>query len=211
MNLFCKKLFKYVKTSYQPGEVIIDSDTGNVPSSINLLMDGVYQIKLVGGGGGGLQINNGTRRSCGSGGSGSAFVGKIRLTKGTYNISWGEKGVSRTYPYSSGSTYKAGTGGNSVFGTMIAYGGTGGYTSGTNIMKGTGGRSPKLTYTRTSTSVNKAGNDGDAVAASSSQINYCNAGDSVYSGYGHGAGFGKNGIHQGDGTDGIIYLAYVSP
>ncbi|MDD3048452.1 MAG: DUF5011 domain-containing protein [Bacilli bacterium] len=82
-------------------------------------LSAVQAIVVAGGGGG---------AATGSGGGGGAVLYLIStpLTKGTYTITVGDGGAGGI----AGTTWNGANGGNSVFGTTIAYGGGGGVTHG---------------------------------------------------------------------------------
>lgn len=191
MLLLCKKfIIAGSGGNYTPGQVLVNSDSGSVPSSINLLDDGVYELRLVGGGGG---VNN--YFGVATGGSGGGFVGTVRLTKGTYSITWGKKGGNVT-----SSTGRAGSGGSSVFGGASVGGGQGGATG----YAGAGGAKPTMPYTIVSSSVNRAGNAGGTYNVGGGA-----GGASIYSGYGKGCGYTNVGGYS-NATNGLVYLAFVS-
>lgn len=190
MLLLCKKfIIADSGGNYTPGQVLVNSDSGSVPSSINLLDDGIYTLRLVGGGGG---VN--TYFGVATGGSGGGFVGTVRLTKGTYSITWGKKGAN------SDSMSNAGSGGNSVFGGASAGGGGGGRVG----YAGTAGAKPTMPYTVVSSSVNRAGNAGARY-----DIGGGAGASSIYGGYGKGCGWTRVGGYS-NATNGLVYLAFVS-
>ena len=197
MLLLCKKFILAGGSSpYTPGQVLLNLTSGS--KTVEVLDNGIYELRLVGGGGGASIVTS----LGGSGGSGSAFVGQIRLTKGTYSASAGALGASQ----SGTNTGRAGTGGNSNFGSAYAYGATGGYYSG----GGVGGSAPSIPYTIISSSVNTAGANG--TSGNILQIVRANGGASKYDGYGKGTGIYRTSTMKlafDYGTSGLVYLAYV--
>lgn len=199
MLLLCKKFISTSNAShYTPGQVLVNLTSGS--TTVEILDNGIYELRLVGGGGG-ASLFGGAK--AGSGGSGSAFVGQVRLTKGTYTASAGALGANVN-----NSTGRAGTGGNSYFGSAYTYGGVGGvYTSG-----GSGGSAPLIPYTIISSSVNTAGASGTTRQDFLFNIGTCAGGASKYGGYGKGSGVSRTAGQSAKfvaGTAGYVYLAYV--
>lgn len=198
--ILAKILLSKKKNPYTPGQILVDSSI-STPSSITLLTDGIYELRLVGGGGGASIVSGGI---VGCGGSGSAFVGKVYLTKGTYAVSVGNLGASKS---TTSSTTRAESGGSSNLGSAYAYGGVGG---GFHV-GGTGGQAPSIPYSIISSSINTAGNSGGS--RTSMPVNTSvNGGASLYNDYGKGTGVYRT---TGNatfryGTEGYVYLAYES-
>ena len=182
--LFIKKLLKKGKTDpYPPGQVLIDSASGSVPSSITLLGDGIYELRLVGGGGSYYRVMSLSGAGW-TGGSSGGFVGNIRLTKGTYAVAKGAFGS-----------------GSSVFGDAISRGGGAG---GLNVV-GAAGAKPTIPYTIVSYTVHRAGNTGAFTGQYGGS-----GGAPVYGNYGRGSGIDIGAYVYPAGTAGLVYLAYVS-
>ena len=189
----------YSSSHYTPDQVLYESSTGGASTTLNLLDDGKYQVICIAGGGGGAGATAKLGRGAAGGGSGSGFNCIFQLTAGNYAIAVGSGGAAKTKG-------TATTGGNSRFGTCYAYGGTGGTANANgalvNTTAGSGGASPTLTYTRTTTTLNTAGNAGSTV----SNTNTASGGTAVYSTYGKGG----NGVYNAStaGTAGYVKVIY---
>ena len=182
MLLLCKKFILISGSSpYTPGQVLINSDSGTVPSSIEILSNGIYELRLVGGGGNAYALGSGLGWT---GGSSGAFVGQIKLTKGIYTVRKGALG-----------------GGNSVFGDATSQGG--GNAGATAV--GAAGAKPTIPYTIETSSIHRAGNTG----AKANLMVGASGGAPVYGNYGRGAPVNAGGYIYAAGTAGLVYLAYV--
>ena len=193
---------------YEPNTVIYESSTGGASTNLSL-PEGLYQVICIGGGGGGCGRHpgiSGSFKSAG-GGSGSGFNCIFNLPAGNYAVAVGSGGASKT-----GAT-NGRDGGNSRFGTSYAYGGGGGiYQGGTSpFIGGAGGNAPTLTYTRTSTTLNTAGNSGSYDSGPYYAIGA--AGAAVYGNYGKG-GTSKVTTDDGDtltdAKDGYVKVIYIN-
>lgn len=176
-----------------PSETILNTST---PGTYTLdLEDGDYDVVVVGAGGGGSGCSKHSDGA--SGASGSAFVGTITLTAGTYNVVVGAGGVGT--PRMDWS--RGGTGGSSSIGDLIiAGGGTGG------ALDASGGTGGSLTlnivpksYTVKSNGRNGAGGYGWGQTSTVA---------SPYGGYGYG-GYGGQCDWQGGGTGGNGYISLI--
>lgn len=176
-----------------PSETILNTST---PGTYTLdLEDGDYDVVVVGAGGGGSGCSKHSDGA--SGASGSAFVGTITLTAGTYNVVVGAGGVGTArLDWSRG-----GTGGSSSIGDLIiAGGGTGG------ALDASGGTGGSLTlnivpksYTVKSNGRNGAGGYGWGQTSTVA---------SPYGSYGYG-GYGGQCDWQGGGTGGNGYISLI--
>ena len=105
MNIFSKELLNK-KNTLPSGTVLFDSSTAGT-SNVTIPMTMVYDVIMVGAGGGGDK--GAIYTSYGGGGSGAAYVGKLKLTAGTVSITVGAGGKNGYYggssPTSGGSTY----------------------------------------------------------------------------------------------------------
>ena len=183
---------------YTPGQVLYESSTGGASTTLNLLDDGKYQVICVAGGGGGAsyrsKVASITKYYNDGGGSGSGFDCIFQLTAGNYAVAVGPGGAGKI-------NGTATSGGNSQFGTCYAYGGGGAREK----TVGAGGNAPTLTYTRTTTTLNTAGNTGTHLSGSLSDST-ASGGAAVYSSYGKG-GDGKCSA-VGTGTAGYVKVVY---
>ena len=183
MLLLCKKFILAGGSSpYTPGQVLINSDSGTVPSSIEILSNGVYELRLIGGGGRYYRVFSDSGAGW-TGGSSGGFVGNIRLTKGIYAVAKGAFGS-----------------GNSVFGDAISRGGG---AAGLQVV-GAAGAKPTIPYTIVSYTVHRAGNTGAFTGQYGGS-----GGAPVYGNYGRGAGISIGAYVYPAGTAGLVYLAYV--
>lgn len=89
---------------------------------------GVVEYLIVGGGGGGGGTTSNSYHG-GGGGAGGYLVGSTLVMPGTYTVTVGSGGAGASCSTGSCSS-RSGTGGNSSFNTLIAYGGGGGATGG---------------------------------------------------------------------------------
>lgn len=183
----------YSSDPYPIDTVLYENSTGGATSSLNL-EKGLYQVICVAGGGGAAVVYYASFRnqtSAGSGGSGAGFNCILSLDKGSYNISVGKGGTS--YAKSSGQG-TGGSGGNSSFGSAIAYAGTGGtaYNETKAGTGGSGGSAPYIPYTIQISTLNKKGNNGTGTSSGT-----ISGGAAVYSSYGQG---GNAKVTRGDGA-----------
>lgn len=179
-----------VTTGYPSGYAAYESSTPGT-YTFNVAQSGVYDIHLVGGGGGGYRgawAEGGHWLWTSAGGGSGAYVHWWQyLTAGAYSVTVGAAGSS-----SSSYGVSAGNGGNTVFLSQTAGGGIGGHGGGYYPVGGSGG-----TYSTSYTGTN--GNPGDT----SGMAGTANGGSSVYSGYGAGG----NGAPSA-GNNGAIVLFY---
>ena len=179
-----------VTVGYPTGYAAYES---SVPGTYNITISqaGVYDIHLVGGGGGGYRgawAEGGHWLWTSAGGGSGAYVHWWQyLTAGAYSVTVGAAGSS-----SSSYGVSAGNGGNTVFLSQTAGGGIGGHGGGYYPVGGSGG-----TYSTSYTGIN--GNSGDT----SGMAGTANGGSSVYAGYGAGG----NGAPSA-GNNGAIVLFY---
>lgn len=198
---------------YEPGTVIYESSTGGASATL-YLEEGLYQVICVAAGGGGAgsyRTAQGGAISAG-GGSGSGFNCVFNLSTGNYAVAVGSGGAS--HAKNGGMNYSnqtGGTGGNSKFGTSYAYGGGGGSVeSNGGKTGGAAGNAPTLTYTRTSTTLNSAGNKGSTTSGTYDAT--ASGGTAVYGSHGKG---GYAGAHKDSanvevaGNAGYIKVVYV--
>ncbi len=176
------------ESHYTPDQVLYESSTGGASTTLNLLDDGKYQVICIAGGGGGAFY--GLQGGAG-GGSGSGFNCIFQLTAGNYAIAVGSGGAGIT-------NGTATTGGDSQFGTCYARGGVGATATLQKKTAGSGGASPTLTYTRTTTTLNTSGNAGNTSGT---------GGSAVYGNYGKG-GYTQNATAYA-GTAGYVKVIYI--
>lgn len=183
-----------VYAPYTPNQVLYESSTGGASKTLNLLVAGKYQVICVAGGGNGHGVGGGTAYFVAGGGSGSGFNCVFQLSAGNYAVGVGAGGAK--------SNTAVNNGGDSRFGTCYARGGKGSAINGQTA--GAGGAAPTLTYTRTTTTLNKAGNAGTKKTGPKDSIT-ASGGAAVYSSYGKG-GDGKKGGSAG--TAGYVKVIY---
>lgn len=187
---------KSTSSPYEIDEVVFQRSTSGT-ETLNLLATGKYEVYCIAGGGGAVALSGGFFAVGCGGGSGSGFVGVIRMSQGNYTLTVGVGGTGVT---SSSQTAKGETGGDSSIGSLIiSHGGEGGkLSSGTS----SGGTAPTITATVISSSVNRAGysNNGSA------DTNY--GGQSVYGGYGKGGDYLVNGGGVSNGVSGFVKIIY---
>lgn len=200
--------------------IVYESSTAG--TSTVELEEGIYEVYCIAGGSGGAAVGGtSTARAVAVGGaSGSGFIGKVRLNKGTYRIAVGAGGAgsSGAYRYTATSV----EGGNSSIGKLVmtrasevslknlvkAYGGESSTTNGKDIaIAGNGGAVPSVnTSIIISQTLNKAGNQGNIVRYWATST----AGASVYGSYGAGGAstaLNGGGTHE-DGSSGYIKIVY---
>lgn len=171
------------------GFVYVDNKAGT--KTIYVPIAGVYDIDIVGAGGGGTRTfyqpsSNLSYYSAASGGSGGHAHWWQYLSVGNYSVTIGAGGTKGN---------PGRTGGDTVFLSQTAKGGTGGSTSGTfgGCTGGSGGSCVTSFYSET-------GNTGDTNSNGESETT-----ESVF------GGFGKGGAGKGtgeNGTDGSIRLVF---
>lgn len=187
---------------YTPDQVLYESSTGGVSTTLNLLDNGKYQVICIAGGGGGASyLYNGGFFSTyynNGGGSGSGFDCIFQLTAGNYAVAVGSGGAGKI-------NGTATSGGNSQFGTCYAYGGGGARSDSSVGEGGAGGNAPTLTYTRTTTTLNTTGNTGTHLGSSMSD-DVASGGAAVFGTYGKG-GDGKYSA-VGTGNAGYVKVVY---
>ena len=168
--------------------------TYNVPSSAA----GLYRLICVGGGGGAVCYKSATDNDKfykATGGSGSAFEATIYLPEGDYSWSIGEGGKGGNAPS------EATRGGNTVFGSNIAYGGYEAKAQNGSYIPGKGGENPKIENTCYEVAIYSIGCSGFEDFSTNTRLA---GGTSVYKQYGAG-GDVSNGIAY-DGARGFIQL-----
>ncbi len=207
MIIYSKQLlYKPLGNSYEEGEVIISSSTGGDSGTIEVLCDGIYKLAIVGGGSGGYYSESKSSPNpfyiqfCNGGGGGSAFVGNIILKAGTYSYSIGAGGKTTST-----------VGGNSIFGTCQAFGGSTSSIGSTTTAYISGGAIPTIPYTKVSTIINSAGNEGQSNVGGGPVVRTLNSagGASLYNGFGAGASL-RNGTATSAATSGCVHLEFVS-
>lgn len=203
MRILSRILFSKSKAKnsipYTVGQVLFSSSQDGATATVEVLCDGIYNLKLVGGGSGGFYRMSMAQMSyyfqqCGGGGGGAAFVGDIYLTAGTYNVTVGSAGPNCNVK-----------GTNSVFGNCIAYA----TSDDTNVNAATGGNAPTIPYQIISSTVNSAGNNGTGNGAAGMPTTLTGTGGaSLYGGYGKGASL-SNSTTTSPATSGFVELSFV--
>lgn len=192
-ELQSEKMLMAAQDPYKPETVLFESATPGT-YNVNITGDGFYEVYCVAGGG----QSNYSKSSAGagkwnffiaSGGSGSGFVGTIKLNKGNLSLIIG------------------GSGGDSSIGGYVKtyHGGNGDGSRGGS--GGSGGSTPTVNALVKSQTVNTAGNAGKYQTGSSSTTS-CAGGASVYGGY--GAGGTAYGYGNEAGKAGYVKIIYKS-
>ena len=182
MELWSKNLL--LKSGpYKKGQVIFESSTPGT-YNVEILGKGKYEVYCIGGGGGGYYKRN--PKSVGSGGSGSGFIGIIKIEASILSVSVGAGGRYQSYNGA----------GSSIGNLVITYGGGRGSTG------GAAGAQPTINATIISTTLNSAGNPGESSGGSGPVA----GGASLYNGYGAG-GVGQTG-NNSSGVSGYVKIVY---
>jgi len=193
------KLYKgntlvYGGSIYKPDQVIFESATTGT-YSLDLLDTGKYEVYCIAGGGSGASGFSSSRFLVASGGSGSAFIGNIALSKGVLSIVVGAGGYGQSDGYGYSGT-------NSTIGSaVICYAGGGGNAHSSSGRGGAGGSAPSISVTVYSSTLNSAGNGGGFRIGGS-----IGGGASLYAGYGKG-GDSSTSNPQG-GASGYVKIIY---
>lgn len=153
------KLYKgstlvYSSSAYKPDEVIFESSTAGT-YSLELLETGKYEVTCVAGGASGLSsYDSGGTAFSASGASGACFVGLIQFNKLTnLNITVGNAG--------SFTTRNASPGGITKITDVVTCPSQKGYGHNSRTVYNENNGSPTVHVTPITTTVNKAGNNGD--------------------------------------------------
>lgn len=191
-----------------PGNVVIERVASSSIYSINLIR-GKYKIELVGGGGGqgGFATNSGVGFNSGGAGSGSAFVGTLNVTEASqiFDIYAGHVGSTNR-----GFVGVGGDGTNSWISehnnlSVRLYCNSAGTGSGGWSSNGIGGtivdNGSFVSKYITETTLRQNGNAGEG---GSLVGRWGKGGNSVYQGYGRGAGPENN-----NGTAGLVRITYL--
>lgn len=182
-----------------------------------------YDVIIIAGGAGGCSMTSyGNISTCSGGGSGSGFVGILKLPAGTCTVTCGAGGakddevITPLTPYAIGET-----GGNStiIVGNttcITCYGGTGGKVATSTGTKGSGGSIPIIDSNITYSGNLYEGNSSNAIRTTGSTGSTSSkGGDGIYTGnIDYGAG-GKGMIAAGmgaskNGNDGYIKIQFNS-
>ena len=202
--------------AYAKGQTIYESETAG---KRDIYFDsGIYDVILVGGCGQAAMRGIYDDRGYGSGGgSGGAFVGRVKMPQGTYTVTVGkannnptpQAGNSQNLPPTDTTIY------NTSIGNLIIAGG-GGSASAYNSV-GAAGATPIIdaSVTVVKTTLSKAGNAGhyNSGGKGSDAPAYCAGGASVYNNYGTGQGCRTseyaNNRSWVAGSGGYIKIVYV--
>ena len=171
-----------IKAPYKKDQVIFESSTPGT-YNVEVLADGRYEVYCIGGGGGGYYKVD-PKSLCG-GGSGSGFIGIIKIEASILSVSVGAGGRYQSYNGA----------GSSIGNLVITYGGGRGSTG------GAAGAQPTINATIISTTLNSAGNKGKY--GSSGTVA---GGASLYNGYGAG-GVGQF-LNNSSGVSGYVKIVY---
>ena len=201
---------------YEPDQVIFEQSTAGT-YSLDILADGQYEVYVIGGGAGGASLAYKYKQTVyfygevvASGGSGSGFIGIIRITQDTYTITVGAGGAKDTSTNpSSNPTGKAG--GNSSIGSLITSYGASSHNVDT---AGNGGNIPTISVEIISQTLNTKGNNGSKAVNSKAGTISVNGGTSVYNNYGAGgsatgtANYSSTSATAKNGTAGYVKIIY---
>ena len=220
-----KKIYKgatliWQADPYEPGTIVYQQAT---PGTYNVsLAEGVYEITVVGAGGGGASNNctSGSARDCnnvGPGGSGAAWRGQIKLSAGNYSVTVGKGGNGQAIGNSPKSHSQGGSGTQSTFNNLIICGGGGGgwasYST-ANSSSGAGGSAPVVSVTAISVSINAAGNVGQRQSsyAGGTWTSPNVASPEGVHGYGGGGSscYNPNQVSAENGGNGYVSIKYIT-
>lgn len=209
-----------IYSKYNENQVLFESSTAGT-YNLDILISGVYEVYVIGGGSGSLWTNIGVFfgsshhqvRTYITGASGGGFIGTVRLEKGQYSILVGGGSIGNDNTRG----YRVADGGNSAIinldnDNMNIYANGGG--GGTNASKaslngdnngivGIGG-SVSLNNTPITTTLNQKGNDGVMYKLGSAYPNYPQT--AVYQTYGKGGDI--VGGYKQDGYNGYVKIIY---
>ncbi len=199
------------KKAYKKGTIIFES---KIPGTyqVDLLYDGSYLVYCIAGGAGALRNNLNKsytyQQVSIGGGSGSAFIGVIKLTAGNIPISVGTGGIGQSFTNNSlnyGVNSPALCGGESSIGIFVrSPAATGGSTGRDQMNISHGGSMPIITAEIISEELNSAGNNGNAVNRTTSSVA---GGAALYEEYGKGGDV--IGIAPQHGTSGYVKIIYL--
>ena len=201
----------FEKKAYKKGAVIFES---NIPGSyqFDLLYDGRYLVYCIAGGAGALRNNMNKsytyQQVSIGGGSGSAFIGELRIPAGNIPISVGRGGTGQAF-YNSSLNYgvdsPALNGGESTIGALVRTpAATGGSTGRDQMNISRGGSTPIISVEIISEELRAAGNNGQAVNRTTSSVA---GGAALYEEYGKGGDvIGTAPQHRTPGYVKIVYL-----
>lgn len=202
MRCWSKALLTKVTGLYQRGELIFESSTPGT-YEIELLTIGTYEIYCIAGGSG-ANYSKGTLGSkfVGSGGSGSGFIGVLKLTDPVLSIVVGNGGFGTSHD---SSTTTSGAGGNSsISNIVVCYGASGATIGRDHAIYGKGGSLPTLSAVPITTILHSVGNDGN-YSRTSNSTTY--GGAALYENYGKG---GDNvGTSPQNGSAGYVKIVYL--
>lgn len=193
---------------YNDGQTIYESASGGASTTLNVQTSGRYRVICIAGGGGASECYYRTGMGrivhlSATGGSGSGFDCVFQLVKGNYPVQVGNGGTGKLVKKSP-APGKVGDGGNSCFGNSYTYGGGGGSAqNGPVLTAGAAGATPKLSYTVISSSLNRAGNNGNTVSPGNAS-----GGASIYGSYGKG-GDCQNNASVVNGTAGYVKVIFL--
>lgn len=197
--------------AYKKGTVVFES---KIPGTyqLELLFNGRYLVYCIAGGAGALRNNLNKsytyQQVSIGGGSGSAFIGVIKLSADSIVISVGKGGIGQSFTNNSlnyGVNSPALSGGESSIGTFVrSPAAIGGSTGRDQMNISRGGSIPIITAEIISEELNSAGNNGNAVNRTTSSVT---GGAALYEEYGKGGDV--IGITPQHGTPGYVKIIYL--
>lgn len=198
----------YSYLAFPIGTVLFEQSTPG-DSYYVTMPPGLYEVYCIAGGGGGSARRYIRYRDGSGGGSGSGFIGYIRITsKISARVTVGAAGNGAfTQQYYA---VKGGNGGNSsIESLIITYGGQAresNYNGQYNDIAGggAGGAAPTINVTIISQTLNRAGN----VGQSRTNTEQAPGGASLYNGYGGGGTAGADQYYANPGTNGYVKIIY---
>lgn len=187
----------YISSVYPIDTVLFESSTAGT-SEVEL-ETGIYEVYCIGGGGGGATSQKKlivTRYEKAGGGSGSGFIGNIRIEKGNYTIIVG--GGGNAAPIKDTWTYGGAGGNSSISNVLTCFGGGGGAAdaNGSEYRDGQGGNTPSVVSQVITQTLNQAGN----------KSNGGTGGLSLYNQYGAGGSATNSGGQKG--SSGYVKIVY---
>ncbi len=208
MELWSKNLLlKY--DPYKKDQVIFESSTPGT-YNVELLADGKYEVYCIGGGAGAAhtseRISGNVRYSRAGGGSGSGFVGIIKLKKSTLSCVVGNGGAPLRVPSTTALLTGYPGGDSKIQDFVISYGAPASVVrSYPSYCESYAAPIPEISIVPLSQELNIAGNVGQTGTGSSGR-GYA-GGASVYNGYGTG-GTASADLSAHAGTAGYVKIVY---
>lgn len=187
---------------YEPETILFDSSTPGT-YELEIPTEIIAEVYVVAAGSGACVSAGGisAKGSRSGGGSGSAFIGVIKIPKGTISLTVGRGGPGG---YKNGEWAYGSAGGNSSLGEIVvAFGATGSSADKNGAgAGGNGGATPSIAAQILATIQCAAGRSGEHKMGTAP----ASGGSSLYGGYGRGGN--SNGTSPEAGTNGYIKIIY---